>query len=96
MHCPAPLAWAVAATLVQFICSMFIVAGFYTLIIAALSGVAPGGAILRNLLSDHDPKLALLYKLVAVTLACVGGGRFSLDAFVLSKPERQPANGVQK
>ena len=36
MHMPAPLASAVVATLVQFICSLFIVVGLFTRINAAL------------------------------------------------------------
>ena len=37
MHFPAPLASAVAATLVQFFCSLFVTVGLFTRINAALS-----------------------------------------------------------
>jgi putative oxidoreductase len=84
MHFPAPLASAVAATLVQFICSLFIVAGLFTRINAALLLGALSGAILQNLLAGRDPQLAILYTLVVVTLALIGSGKFSLDAKLLS------------
>src|SRR5207247_8417946 len=51
MHFPAPLASAVAATLVQFICALFIVVGLFTRINAVLLVGALNGAILQNL---HD------------------------------------------
>ena len=80
MHFPAPLASAVAATLVQFICSLFIVVGLFTRINAALLLGALGGAVLQNLLADRDPQLAILYSLAVLTMVFVGGGRYSLDA----------------
>lgn len=80
MHFPAPLASAVAATLVQFICSLFVIMGLFTRINAALLAGALGGAILQNLLAGRDPQLAILYTLVVVTLVFIGGGKFSLDA----------------
>src|SRR5271169_1689103 len=87
MHAPAPLASAVAATLVQFICSLFIVVGLLTRINAALLVCALCGAILQNLLASRDPQLAILYTLVIVTLVFLGGGKYSLDARILSKSE---------
>ena len=48
MHFPAPFASAVAATLVQFICSMFVVVGLFTRINAALLVCVLSGAILQN------------------------------------------------
>jgi putative oxidoreductase len=90
MHFPAPLASAVAATLVQFICSLFIVAGLFTRINAALLLGALSGAILQNLLAGRDPQLAILYTLVVMTLALIGGGRFSLDAKLLSTAGYRP------
>jgi putative oxidoreductase len=85
MHFPAPLASAVAATLVQFICPLFIIVGLLTRINAALLVCALSGAILQNLLASRDPQLAILYALVVVTLAFIGGGHFSLDARMYSK-----------
>jgi len=90
MHFPAPFPSAVAATLVQFICSLFVIVGLYTRINAALLICALSGAILQNLLAGRDPQLAILYMLVVVTLMLIGGGRFSLDKKLLtnSKIER--------
>jgi putative oxidoreductase len=85
MHFPAPLASAVAATLVQFICSLFIVVGLFTRINAALLVCALSGAILQNLLASRDPQLAILYTLVVVTLVLIGGGKYSLDARLISE-----------
>lgn len=87
MHMPAPLASAVAATLVQFICSLFIVVGLFTRINAALLVCALTGAMMQNFLAGRDPQLAILYTLVVVTLVFLGGGKYSLDARVSSKTE---------
>ena len=84
MHLPAPLASAVAATLVQFICSLFIVVGLFTRINAALLVCALSGAILQNLLASRDPQLAILYTLVVASLVLMGGGTYSLDARLVS------------
>ena len=89
MHMPAPLASAVAATLVQFICSLFIVVGLFTRINAALLFCALSGAIMQNLLAGRDPQLAILYTLVIVTLVFLGGGKYSLDARASSKIEKR-------
>jgi putative oxidoreductase len=80
MHVPAPMASAVAATAVQFICSLFLIIGLFTRINAALVVGVLGGAILQNLLAGRDPQLAVLYTLIVLVLAFMGGGRFSLDA----------------
>lgn len=80
MHFPAPLASAVAATLVQFISSLFIVVGLFTRINAALLLCALSGAIVQNLLADRDTQLAILYSLVVLTIVLMGGGKYSLDA----------------
>lgn len=87
MHFPAPLASAVAAMLVQFICSLFIVTGLFTRVNAALLACALSGAILQNLLAGRDPQLAILYTLVVMTLVLIGGGKYSLDARISSKAE---------
>jgi putative oxidoreductase len=88
MHMPAPLASAVLATLVQFICSLFIVVGWFTRINAALLVCALSGAILQNLLAGRDPQLAILYTLVIVTLVFMGAGKYSLDARASSETEK--------
>jgi uncharacterized membrane protein YphA (DoxX/SURF4 family) len=88
MHFPAPLASAVAATLVQFICSLFITIGLFTRINAILLFGALSGAILQNLLAGRDPQLAILYTLVVLTIAFMGGGRISLDARLFAKAEQ--------
>jgi putative oxidoreductase len=88
MHMPAPLVSAVAATLVQFICSLFVVVGWFTRINAALLVCALSGAILQNLLAGRDPQLAILYTLVVVTLVFMGGGKYSLDAKMSPKTEK--------
>jgi putative oxidoreductase len=85
MHFPAPLASAVVATLVQFICSLFVIVGLFTRINAILLFGALSGAILQNLLAGRDPQLAILYTLVVLTLAFMGGGRISLDARLSAK-----------
>ena len=73
MNFPAAVPSAFAATLVQFICSLFLVAGCFTRVNAAL-------AILQNVLAHRDPQLAMLYVVVLITLLFAGGGRFSVDA----------------
>src|SRR6266403_5420374 len=88
MHMPAPLASAVAATLVQFICSLFIIVGLFTRINAILLFGALSGAILQNLLAGRDPQLAILYTLVVLALAFMGGGRISLDAKLFANAEQ--------
>ncbi len=90
MHMPAPMASAVAATLVQFICSLFIIAGLFTRINAALLAGALSGAILQNVLAGRDPQLAILYTLVVVTLMFIGGGRYSIDAWLNLRNESNP------
>ncbi len=80
MHAPAPVASAWVATIIQFACSLFIVAGLFTRINALLLAGALSGAIIQNLLAARDPQLAILYTLVIVSIAFMGGGKFSLDA----------------
>jgi len=95
MHFPAPLASAVAATLVQFICSLFIIIGLFTRINALLLFGALSGAILQNLLAGRDPQLAILYTLVVLTLAFIGGGRISLDAKLFAKAEQSTSRNAE-
>src|SRR6185369_4887211 len=87
MHFPAPLASAVAATGVQFICSLFLAVGLFTRISAGLLVGVLGVAILQNLLAGRDPQLAILYTLIVATLALLGGGQFSLDALLQRRCE---------
>ena len=94
MHFPAPLALAVAATLVQFICSLFIIVGLFTRINALLLFGALSGAILQNLLAGRDPQLAILYTLVVLTLVFMGGGRISLDAKLFAKAEQSTSRNA--
>ena len=94
MHFPAPLASAVVATLVQFICSLFIIVGLFTRINALLLFGALSGAILQNLLAGRDPQLAILYTLVVLTLAFIGGGRISLDAKWFPKEEQSTSRNA--
>jgi putative oxidoreductase len=85
MHLPAPVAFAFAATVIQFGCSLLLIAGLLTRLNAALLAVTLSAAVLQNLLSQRDPQLAMLYVLILTTLVVLGGGRFSLDALVLSR-----------
>jgi uncharacterized membrane protein YphA (DoxX/SURF4 family) len=87
MHFPAPVASAWVATIIQFVCSLFIIAGFFTRLNAVLLAGALSGAILQNVLAGRDPQLAILYTLVVVSVAIAGGGRYSLDARCPSAPE---------
>ncbi len=79
MHFPAPFPSAVAATVVQFICPLFLLVGLFTRVNAALLTGVLSVAILQNLMAGRDPQLALLYVLIMATLLLMGGGRFSLD-----------------
>ena len=74
MRFPAPLAAAVFATAVQFICSLFIIVGLFTRLSALLLAGALGGAISQNLLAGRDPQLAILYTLVVIAILLLGGG----------------------
>jgi uncharacterized membrane protein YphA (DoxX/SURF4 family) len=94
MHFPAPLASAVVATLVQFICSLFIIIGLFTRINAILLFGALSGAILQNLLAGRDPQLAILYTLALLTLAFMGGGRISFDAKLFARAEQSPSRNA--
>jgi uncharacterized membrane protein YphA (DoxX/SURF4 family) len=85
MHFPAPYPSAIIATLIQFICSVFIVAGLFTRINAVLLLGALSGAILQNLLAGRSPQLALLYIIVVISLIFLGGGKYSLDARISAK-----------
>lgn len=88
MRLPAPVAAALAATSVQFVCSLFLVAGLLTRLNALFLTATLGVAILQNLLAGRDPQLAILYVLILVSMIFLGGGRYSLDARVLSRMSR--------
>jgi len=88
MHFPAPLASAVAATGVQFICSLFLVVGLITRINAVLLVGVLGGGSLQNIITGRDQQLAILYTLIVATLALLGGGRFSLDSLLQRRCEQ--------
>lgn len=80
MHFPAPATSAWAATIVQFICPLFLMAGLFTRIAAGLLGCVLSGAGMQNLLAARDPQLAILYALIVISLGFMGAGRYSLDA----------------
>jgi uncharacterized membrane protein YphA (DoxX/SURF4 family) len=98
MHFPVPFPSAVAATIVQFIYSLFVTAGLFRRINAALLSGVLGVAILQNLLADRHPQLTILYVLIMVTLIFLGGGRFSIDARLFSRERSLPpvTNAVTK
>jgi len=83
MHFPVPIAVALAATSVQFVCSLFLIVGCLTRVNSALLVGVLGVAIIQNLLASRDPQLAILYTLVVLALAMMGGGRFSVDAWLI-------------
>jgi uncharacterized membrane protein YphA (DoxX/SURF4 family) len=85
MHFPAPFPSAVAATVVQFVCSLFIGVGLFTRINAVLLTGVLSVAILQNFLAGRDPQLAILYVLIMSSMIFLGGGRFSLDAKLVSR-----------
>jgi uncharacterized membrane protein YphA (DoxX/SURF4 family) len=93
MHFPAPLASAFAATAVQFVCAPMLALGLFTRLNAALLTGTLSVAILQNVLAGRDPQLAVLYVLVVMSLVFLGGGRFSLDARIVSARQlpREPA-----
>jgi uncharacterized membrane protein YphA (DoxX/SURF4 family) len=74
MHFPAPFPSAVAATVVQFVCSLFIAAGLFTRNNAVLQTGVLSVAILQNLLAGRDPQLAILYARIMSSLIFLGGG----------------------
>ncbi len=80
MHFPAPVLSAFAATILQLVCPIFLIAGCFTRCAAALLVGTLGVAILQNLLANRDPQLALLYVLCMATLLITGGYRYSVDA----------------
>jgi len=90
MHFPAPLASAVAATIVQFICSLLLLVGLFTRVNALLLSGVLGVAILQNLLAHRDPQLAILYTLIVITFVFMGGGKFSFDARLFSRKNLGP------
>ena len=94
MHFPAPVPSAFVATAVQFVCAPLLAVGLFTRINALLLTATLSMAILQNVLAGRDPQLAVLYVLVMVSLAFLGGGRFSVDAR-LSSRRQQKATAFQ-
>lgn len=92
MHFPAPVPSAFAATAVQFFCAPLLAVGLFTRLNALLLTATLSVAILQNILAGRDPQLAVLYVLVMVSLAFLGGGRFSLDGRLFSRQEHTAAD----
>jgi putative oxidoreductase len=88
MHFPAPVVSAFAATIVQFVCAPLLAVGLFTRVNALLLTGTLSVAILQNVLADRDPQLAIIYVLILVSMAFLGGGKFSLDARLFS--QRRP------
>ena len=84
IHFPAPLASAIAATMNQFICPLFIGLGLFTRINALLLTGVLSVATLQNVLVNGDPQLAILYTLIMVAMIFMGGAnsRSTLDCFL--------------
>lgn len=85
MHFPAPIPSAFAATIAQFVCSLFLMVGCFTRVNAAILTGTLSVAILQNLLAHRDPQLAILYVITLITLLFCGGGRYSVDAKLTSR-----------
>ena len=64
--------------------------GLFTRINALLLSGVLGVAILQNLLAHRDPQLAILYTLIVITYAFMGGGKFSFDAWLFSRKHSGP------
>ena len=95
MGFPMPVPSAFAATTVQFVCSLMLIFGLFTRLNALfLTGVL-SVAILQNLLAHRDPQLAILYTLVVQAMMFLGGGRYSLDAKLVSR-DTVPSSGLPK
>lgn len=88
MHFPAPLASAFAATAAQFIFAPLLAAGAFTRLSAAILTTVLSVAIAQNLLADRDPQLALLYTLIVAAFVFIGGGRWSVDAWLIARQRR--------
>lgn len=73
MHFPAPLASAIRATILQFICPLFLDIGLFTRTSALLLTAVSSAAVLQNFVANRDPHLAILYTLIMVTLVFTGG-----------------------
>jgi uncharacterized membrane protein YphA (DoxX/SURF4 family) len=94
MHVPAPVVMAFVAIGIQFVCSLPLAVGLLTRLNAALIAGTLSVAILQNFLSHRDPQLATLYVLIMVSLIFMGGGRYSLDAWMLSRMEHRTSGGT--
>jgi len=85
MGFPMPVPSAFAATTVQFVCSLMLIFGLFTRLNALFLTGTLSVAILQNLLAHRDPQLAILYTLVVLAMMFLGGGRYSLDAKLVSR-----------
>jgi uncharacterized membrane protein YphA (DoxX/SURF4 family) len=94
MHFPAPVPLAFAAAAVQFLCSPLVALGLFTRFNAALLTGTLSVAILQNLLAGRDPQLAILYVIALLSLAFMGGGRFSLDAWRYAEAAKSKEFGI--
>ena len=72
----------------QFVCAPLIVMGLLTRLSAVLLTGTLSVAILQNLLAGRDPQLAILYVLVMMSLVFLGGGKYSLDAWLITRGQR--------
>jgi uncharacterized membrane protein YphA (DoxX/SURF4 family) len=65
--------------------------GIFTRVNALLLTATLGVAILQNILADRDPQLAIVYVLVMLNMAFLGGGKLSLDARLFSRRQQTAA-----
>lgn len=80
MGLPAAAANAWVATIVQFVCALLLLVGYYTRLNAALLTAVLAGAIAQNVMAGRDPQLALLYTIAVAAFVLIGAGPVSLDA----------------
>ena len=80
MGFPAPIVFATAAALSQFIGGCLLAAGLFTRVAAVLVSVTLLVAVAFNVqTSGPDAQLAALYALVSGAFVLIGGRRFSWD-----------------
>ena len=83
MRLPSPISLAFTATIVQLVCSVFLITGLLTRLNAVLLTATLGVAVVQNILARRNPQLPILYVLILLTMIFLGGGSFSLDAMIL-------------
>ena len=85
MGFPAPIVFATAAALSQFIGGWLMAAGLLTRVAAVLVSATLLTAVAFNVqTSGPDAQLAAVYALVSGAFVLIGGGRFSLDGYIRS------------